>query len=160
MRMGILAWVIVLPKKDAADPLTYTLHESARWRHVQVAVGEGVVVLHVQAVNAIVNVADLDAQLLEKVLEHSCLGCAPHIITCGFNAPMGNRMKVPRSLAMALINRRRVDLERELAEAEARPSLCHFQGPPGTHPSGIDSCLFDLRSAFLARWAWPNLEAP
>ena len=63
---------------------------------------------------------------MEKVLEHSSLlGNAPRPIGGDFNAPLGDLLNVPRSLAMALINRRLVDVDRELAEAEAHPCLCH-----------------------------------
>ena len=107
--------------------------------------------LHVQAVYGIVDAPDLNAELMEKVLEHSSrLANGPQIIGGDFNSPLGDLLKVPRSLAMALISRWLVDLDRELAEAEAPPCLCHFQGPAGTRPSRIDGCLADIRTASLA----------
>ena len=93
--------------------------------------GEGVAVHHIQAVNGIVDAPDLNAQLMEKVLQHSSrLGNAPQTIGGDFNAPLGDLRNVPRSLAMALISRRVVDLDCGLAEAEA----CPFQGPADTRP--------------------------
>ena len=85
---------------------------------------------NVQAVYGITDLPDLNANLMEKVLEHSSyLGNTPQIIGSDFNAPLGDLWKVSQSLAMALISRRLVDLNCEVAEAGARPCLCHFQGP-------------------------------
>ena len=39
-------------------------------------------------------------------------------------APLGDLLRVTRSLALALISRRLVDLDQELALAEARDPLC------------------------------------
>ena len=140
----------VLPKAKAVDPLMHHVYHSAQWLHVQMAVGEGGAMIHVHAVYGIVETPNLKAPLMEKVLEHSSrVGNAPRIIRGDFNAPLGDLLKVPQSLAMA-ISPRLVDLDLELAEAKAHPCLCQFQGPVGSQPSRTDGCLANVRTASLA----------
>ena len=87
VKMGIPARGTVLPKTEAADPLTHHLHHLTWWLHVQMAVGEGAAVLHIQAVYGIVDAPDLNAQLMEKVFEHSShQGNTPQIIGGDFNS--------------------------------------------------------------------------
>ena len=60
VKIGIRGRGTVMPKTEAADPLTRHLHLSAWCLHVKMAVGEWPVVLHVHAVYGMVD-PDLNA---------------------------------------------------------------------------------------------------
>ena len=116
MKDGILARATLLPRTEKGDPLVHNPHHSTRWVHVHMAMGDGTTVLHLQGVYGVVDSPEANSRLMDQVLEHSArLGNAPQVVGGDFNAPLGDLLRAPRSLVLALISRQLFDLDQEQA---------------------------------------------
>ena len=70
-------------------------------------------------------------------------GVAPQLVGGDLNFDLNHQVRAPPSILAALLVRRLVDADIELALATERPPLYWYQGPEGKRPLRIDGLLVD-----------------
>ena len=78
---------------------------------------------------------------------------APQLVGGNLNFDLNHLLRAPPPILAALLVRRLVDADLELASAAGRAPLCSYQGPEGTRPSRINGLLVDTRLVALLRTA-------
>ena len=119
-----------------------------------VSAGSGDVTVHVQPVYGHSGRPAANAAFFGRVLEYAARhGNAPQLLGGDFNDPLDDLRRLPQSLSMALLTRRLVDVDAELAAATGGERVCCYEGGAGMRPTRIDGLLTSTALAPMMRLA-------